>query len=459
MPKESILQQNKQKKTEAIPPVPDKPQQCHYYVQRKRRYCGLPAKRGVKFCGEHLTEETPEDPNDEHRRVPCPYDPGHSVVFKVLEAHMAKCNARPRPPPAYHSLNVNVTLPLSAEELAFQQTIYNHKNTKAQPWISRVRLHELDAGELDRLITAIQKNAAEIVPAIPTQILTHPSMVIDATSIHTVRHLHQQSSLIGHMQENGMLDLPNPCYVEFGAGKGELAHHVNNALPATKGHPTYVLIDRKSVRNKFDQVLMGKGGNEADVHRILMDIKDLTLANVPALVDSHGNAKKMVCISKHLCGSATDITLKCLVNYVKHEMAAGNENPVAGIVIALCCHQQCRYEMYPNTAFLDRIGLAKPDFDRLCKISSWACCGRRATDDDHAQQAPKEELVDDQGQHYSGRPHEDREKIGYQSKRLLDMGRVEFLEQNGFDARLVYYADPANTLENCALIAVPKASN
>ena len=54
-----------------------------------------------------------------------------------------------------------------------------------------------------------------------------------------------------------------------------------------------------------------------------MDIKDLTLAKVPALMDAQGATKKVVCLSKHLCGSATDITLKCLMNYVQHEKAAG----------------------------------------------------------------------------------------------------------------------------------------
>jgi len=41
-----------------------------------------------------------------------------------------------------------------------------------------------------------------------------------------------------------------------------------------------------------------------------MDIKDLCLAKLSLLKD-----KKLVGVSKHLCGCATDLTLKCLVNY------------------------------------------------------------------------------------------------------------------------------------------------
>jgi len=41
-----------------------------------------------------------------------------------------------------------------------------------------------------------------------------------------------------------------------------------------------------------------------------MDIKDLCLAKLSLL-----HHKKLVAVSKHLCGCATDLTLKCLVNY------------------------------------------------------------------------------------------------------------------------------------------------
>lgn len=59
--------------------------------------------------------------------------------------------------------------------------------------------------------------------------------------------------------------------------------------------------------------------------------------------------------------------------------------------------------------------------------------------------------------HFSGLDIKEREIIGYQCKRVIDTGRVKYLEQYGFDVKLVYYVDPATSLENCALIATPKA--
>lgn len=58
--------------------------------------------------------------------------------------------------------------------------------------------------------------------------------------------------------------------------------------------------------------------------------------------------------------------------------------------------------------------------------------------------------------HYSGRDHQEREDIGFQCKRVIDIGRVRYLDAHGFKTELVYYVDRSTSLENCALIAVPE---
>ncbi|KAG0174001.1 tRNA:m(4)X modification enzyme TRM13 [Apophysomyces sp. BC1034] len=463
------------------PPPPNKPQQCHFWVARKRRYCSLPAKRTNRYCGEHLTEQQTQGEVGDSLRVPCPYDPSHTVFAKDLETHMqTRCNSRPKGPESYHSLNINCTLPLSKEELEFQQTQHSHKHMRSQPWIARVQLHELPTHELNELITKIQGAYEQQVPDIKLEILTHETTQTARQAAKFRKHLDQQSSLIGHMAHSGMLKDKQACFIEFGAGKGELSNHLKIALAEKNGEATYVLIDRKNVRKKFDTVLQGQSSTRSTVQRILGDIKDLDLAKVEALLDENKNKKKVIALSKHLCGSATDITLKCLMNYVEKEKKAGNSSPISGIIIALCCHQLCRYEMYPNTKYLNDIGLTKTDFDRLCKMSSWAICSRRqpeteATEtirggastnqlgtesdeedlDEHAHIVEEVGDADETTGHYSGRDHHDREKIGYQCKRVLDAGRVKYLQEHGFKVELLYYVDPSTSLENCALIALP----
>lgn len=53
----------------------------------------------------------------------------------------------------------------------------------------------------------------------------------------------------------------------------------------------------------------------------------------------------MVWFSKHLCGNATDLTLRCAKNYIlnsKNENSI-NKNPIESIVIATCCHNRCTW--------------------------------------------------------------------------------------------------------------------
>lgn len=75
----------------------------------------------------------------------------------------------------------------------------------------------------------------------------------------------------------------------------------------------------------MDNALLGHSEKKSTVQRITIDIKDLELSRVQALSDDKGQRKPVVAFSKHLCGSATDITLKCLMNYVEKERANGNK--------------------------------------------------------------------------------------------------------------------------------------
>ncbi len=53
---------------------------------------------------------------------------------------------------------------------------------------------------------------------------------------------------------------------------------------------------------------------------------------------------------------------------------------------------------------------------------------------------------------------EQQEQIGLKAKRILDWGRIEYLNKNGFNAHLKVYTSKNITLENIALIATPISS-
>ena len=53
--------------------------------------------------------------------------------------------------------------------------------------------------------------------------------------------------------------------------------------------------------------------------------------------------------------------------------------PVAGIVIALCCHHKCDWTHYVGREFFRSVGLGPVEFHYFQRMSSWATCGMRGT--------------------------------------------------------------------------------
>ncbi|KAI7827120.1 methyltransferase TRM13-domain-containing protein [Gamsiella multidivaricata] len=409
--------------------------------------------------------------NNVRKRIPCPFDPSHTAWADDLKTHLYKCNARPRDNPAQYSLDVNLTLPRPGQTTDNGITPTGTTTTTPKSDI----LATLSQEQLLSLIKKIQDLHSKCVPEIRTLILNHPALDERKRIVKNIKHAHQQASLLGHMKRLNMLDDPTSCYVEFGAGRGELSNYLKIAVD-DHGTATFILVDRTPSRNKFDSAILGLEEIKSLVKRHTMDIKDLELAK-PGYVDK----KPVVAMSKHLCGGATDLTLKCLTQYQQSEREKSPlPSPVKGILIALCCHQLCHYYMYPNQAFLKEIDISPEEFVYLTRMSSWAVCvnqtksadkqgassssnnnssngGATTGDDEHRVEADKE--LEELGSHIPTLDFQARERLGQQCKRLLDIGRVRYLQENGFDAELVYYVDKETSLENLALMAVPSSSS
>lgn len=60
---------------------------CHYFVQRKKRYCRMTVKKGNKYCGEHQLNLPDIQLHSEYikdKRVECPLDPTQSFPARVI---------------------------------------------------------------------------------------------------------------------------------------------------------------------------------------------------------------------------------------------------------------------------------------------------------------------------------------------------------------------------------------
>ncbi|KAM9543985.1 tRNA:m(4)X modification enzyme TRM13 homolog [Guaruba guarouba] len=452
------------------------PGRCAFFVPRKRRFCRMAPAAGRRFCGEHGQHEE----ENGRRRIPCPLDPKHTVYEDQLQKHLRKCNSREKPKPVYFVQDINAGL----------------KDVAETPE-KRVPLSSLSKEELENLIIKLKKASNGLEFHLKEQILSHQALqeaLNDPKNGESAfKHLKQQASILGNMEKLHLLG-PGRCFIEFGAGRGKLSHWVDVALQNVE-NVQFLLVERATTRFKVD----GKHQRRDSVfERLQVDIQHLCLNKVPIL-----EKKKLpvVGIGKHLCGAATDLALRCLVesyaaccdaeneepapkrsrtdqtevasnNSADNESSKADCKPVAGIVIALCCHHKCDWTHYVGREFFKSVGLGPVEFHYFQRMSSWATCGMRETTNKASASEESEEQTSDAEEHEQAFSKiesgpdtlqgiltvEERKEIGCLCKRLIDHGRTEYLQQRGFKAVLQYYIESAVSLENVLLTAVPSPS-
>lgn len=209
-----------------------------------------------------------------------------------------------------------------------------------------------------------------------------------------LRHIEQQASILGHMDRVKLLD-ESAVFVELGAGRGMLSL----ALAQSFKDSVYVLIDRAHTRGKADRFIESvdavSAGEEIDqgarrVVRAKIDIRHLNFAGMEQVVE-----KPVVCMSKHLCGVATDLSLRAITQTLPRGSESCDDNAKAhgevcddgslvassvsphfrGLAVALCCHHVCAWEDYVNPEFFESQGFHAREFPLLTGMTSWATCG------------------------------------------------------------------------------------
>ncbi|XP_036377107.1 tRNA:m(4)X modification enzyme TRM13 homolog isoform X1 [Megalops cyprinoides] len=456
------------------------PGRCGFYVEKKKRYCKMVVASGKTFCGEHANA----DQEGERERIPCPLDPKHTVFKDNLTKHLKKCNSREKPKPVYYIQDINAGPEDDEDEL------------------DEIPLADRGKEELDSLVKKLKKAVQGLNFKHEERILSHPALCEALSDPKNgdcaFKHLKQQASLLGNMKALGLL-VPSRCFVEFGAGRGKLSHWIRVALQGSD-NVHFLLVERSSTRFKVD----GKHKSADSVfERLQVDIQHLSLCKVPLL---HEKGLPLIGVGKHLCGAATDLALRCMLESAqsdssKHsdqpprkrlkqehqcerggtdteprsaavETETGKELAVSGLAIALCCHHRCDWRHYVGKEFFRERGLGAVEFAAFQRMSSWATCGlRKASDrrDGSPPQGDGNEQWGGEEEHEQGGvaipssldgivSAEDREHVGRLCKLLIDHGRVDYLQRKGFTSSLQYYTSPDISLENVLLTAVPTAT-
>lgn len=396
-------------------------------------------KQGALYCAEHLTATSTESTvteQQEDKRIPCPLDPAHSVYESKLKSHLKKCNARiPEIIPDYFCKDLNSNA--CCLDYADCEESVSCKSASISDLVERVE--------------KVSKDLEEKVSIISTRYKLEQPQVINETEKHRL----QQDALSQLILEN-VRNYEKVVVCEFGAGKGGLSSFLWESF--FKGNEKidseFILIDRSNSRCKKDAKMKHEG---AKVKRIFIDIKDLDLNNLFAEYDKERTY--FLWISKHLCGTATCLTINALTN-LKTQLKGT-------FCVALCCHQCCAWKAYPNKKFLIESGLIvekneverEKVFKMLCSITSWAVCGFRDYNDSDDEEKgvgkrPKlENFILEPDQIYSD---ERKESVGRTMKRLLDYGRKLKLEDSLFNessrCELKHYIEEDVTLENAVLV-------
>ena len=201
-----------------------------------------------------------------------------------------------------------------------------------------------------------------------------------------------------------------------------------------------ILIDKASHRHKKDNKIEDKELSE----RIRADIADLNLKKL----DMIDKCKKMVVVSKHLCGVATDLAFRCIVNGNKD--LDETSKPIEAFLIALCCHHKCEWKNFVGQNIFLENDLGEEEFDIVSKMSGWAVCGT-------GKSRQKTEACEDDARapdeiNKYGLTKAQQTETGYMAKRIIDYARTKYMEENNFKCSMNYYVADKITLDNVCLL-------
>ncbi|WPK23155.1 hypothetical protein PUMCH_000382 [Australozyma saopauloensis] len=418
--------QNDNKRRKKSKPID--PNRCEFILLNKKRRCGMMRQKDHRFCLDHQKLQPKSDDVDAQDRIPCPLDPKHTVWKNDLEQHLKKCNARAvETHEAWYKKNYNTVLQ-SQIEVPKKSNELDLCATKTEEQINE--RHQV----FTKVIELLKEYSKTLEPLLE-KVYRHPGLDSWVQAKENKKHILQQSSLAGLLKELELLN-PHNFFVEFGCGKGELSRTINACVVSDYNNQFpkdckygFGFIDRGCNRMKVDnKILQDCEKHEIHPHikRSRIDIEHLVVDKFLESVEPDG----VVAISKHLCGVATDLTLKCLLN-----LTTTLKN-LKGLVVAMCCRHVCDYEqMLPESReYLAANGIEDDTmFSVLKKVVTWAVCGSMTGDED-----PN---------------YKEKEQLGLIARSMIDNARVTAINKLMplFHARLTRYATMDITLENHCL--------
>ena len=405
---------------------------CDFINPKNNKQCkSLKSTQSKQFCTNHILYYKKLEGRKKHnnfdkvdaklgKRIPCPLDNNHSCWEKELKKHLEKCTKG-------KMKSLNEKEPWFEVDVNLGEKTNDVKNVSEEMIINTISIiKDLKFDEIEMNILKDDVIQIERVTNLVGGQLKHAT---------------QQSSLVSHMKNllTSVEKVEKYTICEFGCGRAELSRYAALSISKDLKVPNkVVLIDRGNNRMKFDKNIREECEHTL-VERYKCDIKDI---NLPLILKDSAS-EKVLAISKHLCGVATDLTLRCLNKISKEQKAA---------VIAMCCRHVCNSQDYINPGFIKKLleNSTQKDtlsyeqfFKCLTKICSYATCGKRDPEDGDVKEV----------NHFTNLTSKERETVGFIARRIIDEGRLQWCKENWNEkASLVKYCDLDTTLENVVLI-------
>lgn len=452
---------------------------CSFWLPKKKRFCANFCINDSVFCGNHNTRSDAE-------WVPCPIDPSHSVLSENLEGHMKRCpllkQAQSLSSQRFYQKGINGGKDdedEGDEKGAAAPTLASLEN--ATSLMKRNAVYSMTVPEFSILISKIQsihssiRNDIRDSYRVPEACDIWIKREVDRKLPFQEKHVVQQASILGNLEGFGVLEKSSgddqmeqcdsdrssgddngvPAVVEFGAGRG----YLTQMLADCYGIKRVFLVERKSYKLKADRSLRQK--ESLILERLRIDIEDLNLKAVESL-----QGVPYLAIGKHLCGPATDLSLRCCLAEESNQddaVQCCSGHYLRGLAIATCCHHLCQWKHYINKKYLMNLGITKDDFHAITWFTSWAVDADHGSDLSdvagcrlHLQSIEKKECVEDVGgvaEIVQNMKAMERAVVGFMCKEIIDMGRLMWVKEHGLETQLVKYVPPTISPENHLLIA------
>lgn len=381
---------------------------CNFFLAKKNRNCRMEAKKGERFCCEHLISESQSD------RIPCPVDQTHTVFLKNLEKHLKVCNFVKRQSLIKH----------------FSENINLEQNESSVLYFSLAELKTPE--DFSFYFAIIERLYDHYISKFPLNSTPHSQQPIIHCS-KSQKHIFQHQALYDLMGESGFIE-DSTTFVELCAGKGDLSKYLaTNAIEKKVQNFSFALVDYDNFKNKKDVYLKN---NSIPYRRLQIDIKNLDTNDLL----SELKAEKCVFYAKHACGKATDVSFSCVQKAIQ-------ANTFKGLCLAFCCHHRTDWKsFYGSKSLAQMVENPQQIFDLLKQMSSWATCGKNPNNCEHP----------------CGLPTSAREVIGWKCKRIIDFARVDSLLEGipefcrKVQAEFLEYTPLKVTLENVCLVLTLK---